>query len=475
MGLPNVMNTGRSGMVAAKAAIATTGHNIANANVEGYSRQRVQQTTDVPRAIGPKAFIGTGTLISRVDRLNDPYIEKQIRNATRDLANLEEKDIALKQTEDIFNEMGGDGLNRLISRFFNEFRKLENEPSSEAVRQSVREASQSMINDFHRIRKELEGVRTHIDSRLEGHVAEINALTEEVKDLNIKIKTQEVGGASPNDLLDQRDQALKKLASYMDLSMHTDTDGGYIVDIRGVGPLITGGAAEKFSVHRSPADERGKPEGAYDIKSTASALAVVTHQLQGGKLGGLLEVRDQTLSQVMERLDDLASTIVDSVNEIHQQGFTRNGAQGVSFFKPIEINQASSAANFIELSDSIQSSVNNIAAAAAPSSPGDNRIAIAISRLQYQPLLEGGRATVDDYYNSIVSNVGVASARTRSALTQQKDIHTQLNKMRDQIAGVSIDEETANLLQFQHVFDASAKVIQVADEMLKTVLDIKRG
>ena len=81
---------------------------------------------------------------------------------------------------------------------------------------------------------------------------------------------------------------------------------------------------------------------------------------------------------------------------------------------------------------------------------------------------------MDDFYNSIVSDIGVATARNRSGMNQQRDVNTQLNKIRDQISGVSIDEETANLMQFQHMFDASAKVIQVADEMLKTVLELKR-
>ena len=88
--------------------------------------------------------------------------------------------------------------------------------------------------------------------------------------------------------------------------------------------------------------------------------------------------------------------------------------------------------------------------------------------------MNDGRANIDEWYNSIVSDVGVASSRTKSAINHQHDIMTQLNKMRDQISGVSLDEETANLMQFQHTYDASAKVIQVADEMLKTVLDLKR-
>lgn len=460
-------------MVAAKAAVATTGHNVANANTEGFSRQRVQTKTDTPRpAGGSKAIVGQGTSISRIERINDEYVEKQVRTAGRDLANMEEKDLVLRQTEDIFNEMNGEGLNRLMSRFFNEFRKLANEPENEAVRQSVREASQAMINDFHRMRKEVEEVRRHIDSRIEGHVSEVNSLAKEVKDLNIKIKAVTMGGAEPNDMLDQRDLLLKKLGTYMDLSMHKDKEGNYSVDVKGVGPLVTGPIAQTFSVNRSPADGLGKPEAAFDVRTSAHANSIVTHQLKGGKLGALLESRDKTLSTVLERIDDLAKSVTDAVNEVHRQGFSKHGAQGIDFFKPVGINHR--AAEFIELSDEVKASVNNIATAALPDAPGDNRIAIAISGLQSMRVMNDGKATIDDFYNSIVSDVGVATARNRSAMNQQRDIQNQLGKIRDQISGVSIDEETANLLQFQQAFDASAKVIQVADEMLKTVLELKR-
>jgi len=473
MGLPNVFNTGRTGMMASKAAIATTGHNIANTNTEGFSRQRVLTSAETPRnSAGMQSLIGNGTAISRVERINDEYVEKQVRNGARDLSHMEEKDLVLRQTEDVFNEMNGDGLNRLISRFFNEFRKLSNEPDNEAVRQSVRESSQAMVNDFHRIRREVEAVREHIDARLEGYSKEINSLAEQVKDLNMQIKTAELAGGSPNDLLDKRDQAMKKLGSYMEMSVHKDGGGSFVVDVKGVGPLVVGPMAEKFSVFRSKADDQGKPEAAFDVQSTSHANSLVTHQIKGGKLGALLEVRDKTLSTILDRLDELAYNISDSVNSIHQQGFTRHGVQGVEFFG--HMGGKERASEFIQLSDAVRDSVNNIAAAAQPDSPGDNRIAIAISGLQSEKFMNEGKATMDDFYNSIVSDVGVAASKNRSGMNQQKDIMTQLNKIRDQISGVSIDEETANLMQFQHMFDASAKVIQVADEMLKTVLDMRR-
>jgi flagellar hook-associated protein 1 FlgK len=230
--------------------------------------------------------------------------------------------------------------------------------------------------------------------------------------------------------------------------------------------------AEKFSVYRSPADDQGKPEGALDIKSSSSAQANITHQIKGGKLGALVEVRDQLLGSVLDRLDEMAYALSSAVNDVHRMGFTRNGIQGIDFFHPMESKER--AAEFINLSSAIQASASNIATAAIPDAPGDNRIALALAGLQSQKLIGNGQVTADDWYNSMVSDIGVASSRNKMGINQQKDIMLQLNKMRDQISGVSIDEETANLMQFQHTYDASAKVISVADEMLKTVLELKR-
>jgi flagellar hook-associated protein 1 FlgK len=244
------------------------------------------------------------------------------------------------------------------------------------------------------------------------------------------------------------------------------------VNLKGVGPLVSGPNVEKLSTFRSPGDEDGKIENALDIKSSSSSRSVITHLIQGGKLGALIDVRDHSLSMIVDRLDELAYALTTSVNQLHEQGYTARGEQGVQFFK--QMNDKFRAAEFIDLSDEVKQNVNSIATAAAPDAPGDNRIALAISAIQQARIMNEGKASMDEYYNSIVTDVAVVASRNKNALNQQKDIKDQLNKMREQIAGVSIDEETTNLLQYQHAFDASAKVIQVADEMLKTVLDLKR-
>jgi flagellar hook-associated protein 1 FlgK len=473
MSIPSIFASGYSGLIASKAGIATTGHNIANANTEGYSRQRVVTTTADPHGTSlGNNVIGTGTQVQRIERVNDEYIDKQLRNAHKDLNHYEEKEIVLKQLEDVFNEMNGDGLNQLISRFFNEFRKLSEEPENAAVRQSVKEATQAVVSDFHRLRTEIEGLQEHIDARIEGYVRQANSFTQEIKSLNEKIRVFETGGACPNDLLDQRDLVLDKLNALLDITSYKDKVGNYTIDIRGVGPLVSGVEPEILSVKRSIADDNGKPVGAYDVCFSGNVHGVITHDIHGGKIGALLDARDNLVSSILERLDDLAYGLSEEVNQLHVQGFNQKGESGVCYFQPLDTKER--ASQFLSLSDEVLENINQIATGFEIDAPGDNRIAIAISKLQSSKLLNQGTATFDECYNSIVSDVGVLAAHNKFSCSQQKDISSQLYKLREQTAGVSIDEETTNLLQFQHAFDASARVIQVADEMFKTVLAMKR-
>ena len=472
MAIPRISSIGISGINAAKAGIATTGHNITNANTEGYSRQRVITQAESPLGVyHGHNIIGSGTKIARVERINDAYLEKQIRNSNKDVSHFQEKDLALKQVEEIFNEMNGEGLNRLVSKFFNEFRRLSQEPENPALRESVREATLAMVNDFHRISKELTSVREHIDSRVEASVGEINSFLAEIGELNQMIRKHEISGASPNGLLDQRDEVLKKLSSYLNISTHHDKNGNLNVDLQGGGPLLSAVFPERLSVSRTPEDSLGKRDNTLDVFSSGNVNSKITHTLRGGKLGALIEVRDQTLAQVSDQLDALAFSLVSAVNDIHTQGYTLDGLTGVSFFKPLDFQAR--ASEWISLSDEVLENSKNIVTAATFGSPGDNRMALAVANLQSSKLMDFGRVSVDDWYDSMVSQVGVMAAKNRFTLGQEKDVLTQLNKIREQVSGVSIDEETAQLMQYQHAFDASAKVVQVADEMLKTILSMR--
>lgn len=468
----NLFNTGKSGLFASRAALATTGHNIANVNTEGYSRQRVETTTSRPEQIGNMVH-GTGTTVKQIHRINDEYLTRQIGHEMKYLGEYEEKDAALAQAESIFNEIGNAGLNRLVTRFFNEFRKLGNEPESEALRATVRESADQLIGDFKRISRSMRDIQKNIDTRIEANVRQVNEYVDKIAQLNGDIKRLELGGGATGDLRDARDVAVKKLSTVVDTAVATNEKGDFTVSIPGVGAIVTGVLKNKMYVETSKADgDYSMPEGSYRVFLTNRFPPDVTHGLKHGRLGGLLETRDRLLGSAMQRVDELAFTLASKINQIHSLGFTLNGDTGINFFKqPEKIEQA---AELLTLSDEIQRDAKNIATALSPDSPGDNRLVQFIAKLQHSRVMSGGQSTFDDHYNATVADLATVTAKNKQVFEHQQHIITQLDKFRDSISGVSLDEETTNLVQYQHAFDASAKVIKVADELLEEILNLRR-
>ncbi len=477
-------------MSVGRAGIATAGHNIANAATEGFSRQRVESEAIQLGGGFDQVQYGDGARIARVDRIHDSYMDKQIRSSMRDMGQYEEKDILLTQLEDVFNELGGDGLNHRISLFFNDFRRLSEEPQSTAVRESVRESAQALVGDFRRVYDGVKELQGHMDSRLEQHVRELNGHLRAVAHINDEVRKMQAGSGVPNDLIDKRDTALKHIASYMDIATFEDNHGNVQVIAKNIGPIVTGGEFHAFQIAHTPGTPSEPTEddtimtwkgaGAVDISTTANVQEVVTHSLHTGKLGGLIETRDKTASSIIDRLDAIAFGISQQVNALHSSGVAPDGRSGIAFFRD-PVSQFGAGERFA-LSDLVADDAGAIVSAFEANAPGDNRIALAIADLQLEKTVASGPSmdaaaymqSFDDAYNGIVSGIGMLVARNRDSLHQQKDISTALEKVREELSGVSVDEETTTLLQFQHIFDASAKVIQIADELLKTILSLTR-
>ncbi|MEW6056016.1 MAG: flagellar hook-associated protein FlgK [Bdellovibrionota bacterium] len=468
----NIFNTGKSGLFASRSALATTGHNISNVNTEGYSRQRVEQVSAPPAQIGNTVY-GTGTWVKNVHRINDEYLTRQIGNEMKLMGQYEETDIALSQAEAVFNEIGNAGMNRLIAKFFNEFRKLGNEPESEALRATVRESSEQLIGDFKRISRNIREIQKNIDTRIDANVRQANELVQRIAKINEEIKRYEVKGGQAADLRDARDVAVKKLSNIIDVGVATNEKGEFTISVAGIGPLVSGSLFNKIYTQSAKAnDETGQPENSLNIYLENLVSPNITHKLKTGKLGGLVDTRDKLLGGAMKRIDELAFTFASKINQIHREGYNISGGTGVNFFKePEKINQA---AELIQLSDQVRKDANNIATALAPDSPGDNRLVQFIAKLQHAKVVGNGSSTLDDYYNATVADLATVTQKNKQVLEHQGYIIGQLEKFRESVSGVSLDEETTNLVQFQHAFDASAKVIKVADEMLDTVLSIRR-
>ena len=238
--------------------------------------------------------------------------------------------------------------------------------------------------------------------------------------------------------------------------------------------MLVSGYSQRDLIAQSTPEREGKREGALDIfyKSTENSTPVlVTGQITGGEIGAMIDVRDRQIGEITNSMDEVAYALATEVNSAHAQGYDRAGRTGNFLFEqPTDVRDA---AFTLKVSDEVLNDAGRIAAAAQPDAPGDNRIANILSGLEYKQVMDGGTATFNDFYSSLVGKVGIETQRANSAAQAQKDIVGQLKNIRESISGVSLDEETTKMIEFQKAFDASARLIKTADEMLDTVLRLK--
>lgn len=469
----SMMDVGRRSMMNSQTALQTTAHNIANKSTEGYSRQRVDMVTNEPVGEG-KLRIGMGSRASQVTRTNNNYLEKQIEREGNQLGYMNSRSEMLGRVEQVYNEQVNKGLNHSMGNFFNSFRELSNNPESLASRTQVKESADNLTKDFHRVNNQIREIQKDSDFRIATKVEEINQLAKEVASLNEKVQTVELTGVPANDERDRRDQLVKDLGQKINIRVAEGKDGSITITAGNTALLVSGYSQMDLKVASTPAGPN-KAEGNFEIfyQNTPDSTPVnVTRQFTGGEIGGLLQVRDEVCNGLVESMDELAYSLSQEVNRAHVQGYDRMGRTGNLFFaQPADVAGAS---QYLSLEDSILEDVGRISAAGQVGAPGDNRIANILSGLQYKQTLDDGTATFDDYYNSVVGKIGIETQRSNSAVESQKDIVDQLKNVRESISGVSLDEEATKMIEFQKAFDASARLVRTADEMMDTVLNLKR-
>jgi flagellar hook-associated protein 1 FlgK len=361
----------------------------------------------------------------------------------------------------IFNEANGSGLNEAMSEFWNAWQSLTNDPDGTTERQVLITVSQVLATTFNQLNSDLSQVRQDLDLVAQGTVADINRLSEQLVDLNARIISSEAGSLSANDYRDQRELVLSELAEMIDISSFEDANGAVSVSVANGRPLVI--ASQNYQLS-TETNAEGLEEVVW-VDDDGNTININT-EISGGKLKGLLEVRDVIISNYLTRLDTLAGTIMTDVNLQHQSGFDLNGAGGEVFFI------GTGTAADLEVNPNIVGDTDLIAAAAdAATVPGDSRNAVEIATLQYE-LNMGGTQSYNDYYGSIVRDVGNEVLKSDAYYNHQSDMMVQLENQREAVSGVSLDEEMINLIKFQNAYTAAAKMITTADEMMQTVLQM---
>ena len=461
-----MMDTGKRSLMNSQTALQTVGHNIANKSTEGFSRQRVELLTNQPIGEG-QLQIGMGARAGVVTRVNNPWLEKQIQKEGTNMGYQDSRTNALGRVEQIYNEQANKGLNQYMTDFFNSFRELSNNPESLASRTMVRESAAALTKDFQRVVGQLKDVQEDIDGQIKTTVDEINQISKEIASLNEKIQMVEIQNTPANDERDRRDLLLKKLGEKIDITWAEGKDGMVTVTAGRTAILVSGSGASELKAQET--DDRNRIEIFFN---GTGAQANITKQITGGRIGGALDVRDNIIEDLLHHVDNMAYTLAKEVNSAHIEGFDKSGRPGVLFFEMPE--SVKGAAGNISLNKTIFNDVSRIAAGAQPGASGDNTVANVISSLQYRQVMDDGKATLDDYYNTQVGQVGAVAQRAVKAQESQKNVLSQLSNIRESISGVSLDEETTKMIEFQKTYDASARLIKTADEMFDTVLNLKR-
>lgn len=469
----SLMTVGRRSMMNSQTGLHTVGHNIANKETEGYSRQRTETYSNFATG-GGKRRIGLGARAATVRRINNPYLEKQIGNESSELATAKGRQQGLGRLEQIYNEQTVEGFNSSLTSFFNAFRELSTNPESMPRRTAVRASAETLVNDFHNIHSQLEEVSADINSQLQISVNDMNSISQEIAALNKQIQEVEITGGWANDERDRRDLLVKKLGEIVDIKWAEGEDSTVTVSTAKDALLVVGGIANHVEAVATP-ERDGKGEGDFDIVFYHHDYAeplVLSDRIEGGRLGGLLSVRRGELNGIKHDMDNLAYTLSTEINKMHHQGFNAYNQTGVDFFDTL--GSAEGAAGYLSLNSDIKVDSGRIAAGRDPNRPGDNRVAVEIAELQYSKPIFGGTLTLDEFYNGIVGELGIKTQAANRRAEVQNNIVNQLNNVRESISGVSLDEEAAKMIEMQKHFDAAARLIRTADEILDTVINIKR-
>lgn len=326
----SILNIGVTGLRAAQTGILTTGHNISNAATPGFNRQEVVQTTNAPQYTGA-GFLGQGTDVSAVRRIYSQFLASQVMNAQTREAELGAYRDQIKQIDDLLAD-SSTGLSPALQGFFKAVGEVAANPASAPARQSLLSGAQALASRFQSLDSRLEEIREGINTEVSGAIAAINSYALQIADLNerIVIAQSAAQGKPANDLLDQRDQLVAELNKEVRVTTSSDSSGSLNVFIGNGQALVVG--AKTMALQAGPAVDDPRRIEVSMIKASGGSVPLPETLFSGGRLGGVLGFRSQTLDTAQNALGRIAIGLAQTFNEQHRLGQDLLGNLGGNFF-----------------------------------------------------------------------------------------------------------------------------------------------
>lgn len=436
-----------------------TGHNIANVNTRGYSRQTVDFTQTEPLTFYANGLqsLGTGVTIGSVNRIRDQFLESRMQDAQAELGKFGQLAASLKEIQGIYNEPGSSGISSALDKFFDSWSALASNPAEAANRLQVRLAGENLAGRIRGAYADLGNSQSNLTIEIGQTTSRISELGQTIDRLNKQIRALGVGGATPNDLLDQRNLALEELSSLVNVTTSAGKDGTISVYISQF-TLVDGAGSNELP------------------RTFDAATGMITdgsrgYQIRSGRLAGLFQSLNQANAS-MAQLDTLANTLRTQVNGLHTTGINPKGTTGIRFFNDAAAPPQTGAIDF-GLSAEVLADVDNISAGTSGKA-GDGGLALSLSNLRSQSIAALGNKTFSLFHSSHVATIGSDLAYYGNTVTTQEAIVEQIDAQRQSISGVSLDDEMTNMLRFQRSYQAAAKVLTIFDQVTEDLLGMVR-
>ncbi|MBZ0265085.1 flagellar hook-associated protein FlgK [bacterium] len=453
--LQNLLTMARDVLMAQQSSMSVIGNNVSNVNTPGYSRQRTAMGTR-PALDGNPGQFGTGVSVTEIERISDAFIVDRVRYEHSSMGRWQSQYESMMEVEQVLGEIGQGGISDALDNFWLAWEELANQPDDRAPRLNLISRSEQLSSTLQGAARNLNDMQARMNRELRSHGDDINRMASEVARLNREISTAQIRGQNPNQLLDERDRVLNELSTIAGVTVEFQDNGSANVYI-GRSVLVMDDRTRE--INWLPENGIGKDGGNLYWADNNQAV-----EFEEGEAFAKIQMRDVHIPQALADLDDLANTIRDRVNELHLQGVGRDGSLNNYFWDP-----NGEGADDLQISQHIIENPDRIAASRI-SPTGDNALAHEIFELQQAAVLENGTMSFSDFYHQTVSrvatNVQDAEIRMASAAAGLEQAET----WREQVSGVSIDEEMANLLLVQRSYSATSRVLRQADEMISTVL-----
>lgn len=451
MSISSLFEIGRRSLAGYQSAIDTTTGNIANANNEGYTRRRVDLNNLNTSTSGFSSFgnANTGTL----ERMRQKFAEYSIWRENHNLGKYDKTESLLKQIESVLGSEGDGSIQNVLNEFWNSWNDLANDPESDAVRALVKNKGQLLANTFNDAHSRMVNMQRQMTPEIGETVNTINRISNQLLEINQQLRVNQ----SP-DLMDQRDQLINDLSKMINIDVK-EKDNGEVSILFGGHILISENKASPLQAN-------------FDASNNLHSVSLTFKdsnyepEIQGGSLAALMDVYNNNIPNYLNQLDTLAVNIAREVNSVHSSGYNIAGTTGINFFSA----NVSGASSF-RMNSAVVNDPGLIATRGATEGVGANSIAESIYDLQYNTIV--ANETPGDFFTSLVTEIGTDISDASFLKSSQEMITQQLMNQRDEITGVSLDEEMTKLIQYEQAYQAAAKIITTVDQMMETVLSLK--